>query len=288
MLGIGFTSNIRYNLKQYLEKLFLDNAFYTNTKRGYTFYDGSNPAQLTRVGGRYYESMANEWAYETDITVPSGSKGIIAVSGAWVNGAFHANGSATYNPAPDYLRGRIVFGTAPPANATVEAEFSAKDVKVDFQDSKINNILMTKYLHNPDFWSSTAVTPSGVERLLPAVIIEPLTRGHRPRQIGGGKILRDRVSVFVYAARDYERDVIADAVFSIARNVISAVDYGDAGQILDYNGDYAATYQNFTQLQASAPWTRIYIDEAEVAERNLFVNIYQARVDLLLRIYLNS
>ena len=92
----------------------------------------------------------------------------------------------------------------------------------------------------------------------------------------------------MYAARDYERDVIVDAVFSSARQVFYGVDYGNIDPILDYHGDYAATYQNFTQLQASAPWTKIYIDEVNVVERNLFVNIYQARLDLLLKIYLNS
>jgi hypothetical protein len=286
MLGIGFTSNIRYNLKQYLEKVFLDNAFYTNIKRGFTFYDNSNPAQLINAGG-YYESIANEWAYETDVIVPSGNEDIIAVSGIYVNGAFNANDSGPYYPSPDYLRGRMVLRSMPASTAIVEAEFSAKDVKLDFEDSQINNILTSKFLHNPDFWS-TQVTPSGLERIFPVVIIVPTTRGHQPRQIGGGKIIRERISIFVYAARDYERDVIADAIFSQARKVITAVDYNDISPILEYNGDYAATYQNYTQLQSAAPWTNLYIDEVNIIEKNLLINIYQARIDLLLKIYINS
>ncbi|RKY43064.1 MAG: hypothetical protein DRP85_00785 [Candidatus Makaraimicrobium thalassicum] len=290
MIGIGFTSNIRYNLKQYCEKLFLDNGFYTNVTRNIDFYDETSLANLRRVEGIYYESIANEWVYETDISAPSGFPSpILPVSGVWINGSFHANNSHPYYPSPDYLRGRYIFRNPPPQDATVEAEYSYKDVKVDFVDSHTFNILMSRFLTNAPYSSSESIIyPSGLERILPVVIIEPTTRNHFPRQIGGGKIIKEYISFFVFAARDYERDAIIDVIFGQAREVIKAVDYNSVPEIMTFEGDYSSTYKNYTQLQSDHFWTNIYIDELVIRERDLLNNIYRGRIDAQLSVYLRD
>ena len=286
MISISFTSNLKYNLKQYFEKVFLDAGLFTNVNKTDIYYDSNNPSVLQRCGS-VYESMANEWVYELDVVTPSGKADPINVSGVYVDDIFHANDSATYGPKPDYIRGRYTFTTPPPESSVVQAEFSYKDCKIDYVDSTINNILRTQYISNPDYDTSSPF-PSGLDRLLPIAIIEPTARGFNPRQLGGGKIIREYVSVMVYSVTDYERDAIADEIYDKVRSVIQAIDYNDVPEILTYEGDRASSYKTYTQLQSSNFWTNVYIDSMDIVERELLNNmIYMTRIDMMVKIYLN-
>ena len=286
MINISLTSNLKYNLKQYFEKTFLDGGLFTNIHKTDVYYDSSNPSVLQKSGD-VYESMANEWVYEQDVITPSGKEEPINVSGVYIDNVFHANDSVTYGPKPDYIRGRYTFTTPPPASSVVQAEFTYKDCKIDYVDSTINNILRSQYIGNPDYDASSPF-PSGLDRLLPVAIIEPTARGFNPRQIGGGKIIREYISVLIYSASDYERDAIADAVYEKVRSVIEAVDYNDVPEILTYNGDIASTYKTYTQMQTDYAWTKVYIDSMDIVERELLNGmIYMTRVDMMVKIYIN-
>ena len=287
MINISFTSNLKYNLKQYFEKVFLDAGLFTNIHKTDVFYTSDNPSILQKYGDTY-ESVANEWVYEQDVVDISGKEVPINVSGVYIDDVFHANDSVTYVPKPDYLRGRYTFTTSPPESSVIQAEFSYKDCKIDFVDSTINNILRTQYIGNPDY-NTLNPHPSGLDRLLPVAILEPTARGFNPKQIGGGKIIREYVSVLIYSAKDYERDAIGDEIYNKVRSVIRAVDYNDAPEILNYEGDRSSSYKTYTQMQSDHFWTNVYIDDANIIERELLNNmIFMTRIDLLLKIYLNS
>ena len=286
MIGIRQSSNLRYNLKAYFELIFLNNGMYGNATIGDYDYGGRESATL-RKNGRFFESVANEWVYEGDVTVPSGYYTPITVSGVWIDSVFHANDSSPYYPEPDYLRGRFVFnGQVPTAANTVQANFTYKDVKVDYVDSDVYNILMSQYLNNPEYWSQE-VFPSGLERILPVVIIDLQNRRHKPRQLGGGKILPERVDFWVLAARDWERDALLDIIFDEGRAVISAADYNDVPEMLTFNGSKSATYQSYTDLSTNYPWTNIYIDEMAIRMRDLALKIYRGKVEGLFTIFQN-
>lgn len=286
MISISLTTNIRYNLKQFFTKRFLDRGFYTNIKKNDIFYDSGNPSVLVK-NGNLFESIANEWVYELDVSQPSGFEAPIDVSGVYVNNTFYANGAAPYGAQPDYLHGCFKFSSPPSSTDVVQAEFSYKDCVVDYDDSTVNNIIQTQYIQNPDFTAD--IHPSGLDRILPAMIIEPTVRDRRALQIGGGDIISENVSFFIYSAKAYERDAIVDAIYDTVRETISGVDYREAPEILNYSGGRSSNYKTYTQMQNDHFWTKIYIDEMRIIQRSK-VNPYirMARVDLLLKIYIDA
>lgn len=286
MISIGYSSNLRYSTKQYLELQFLNLGMYGHATVDQLDYMGLGLARLQK-NGRYFESPVNEWVYEEDVALPSGLGAPISISGVWINSVFHANGSSPYKPYPDYEHGRFVFkGTVPTNVDIIQANYSYKDVSVVYRDSETYNILMSQYLHNPDYWSAQ-VFPSGLERLLPLVVVDPQTRDHKGWQIGGGEIQKDRIKFWVYAARDWERDFIMDAIFDQKRHTIIGVDYNNVSQILTYDEGKAATYQSFTDLGTNFPWTKIYIDKMSLRERDLIIKVYRGWVEGLFTIYEN-
>jgi hypothetical protein len=269
-----------------MELAFLNMGMYGHATVDQLDYMGLGLARL-RKDGIYFESPTNEWVYEEDVTPPSGLGAPISVSGVWINSVFHTNGSAPYRPYPDYKNGRFIFKGTVPTNAdVVQANYSYKDVSVVYRDSETYNALMSQYLHNPDYWSAQ-IFPSGIERLLPVVVVDLQTRQHRGRQIGGGAIQGDRVHFWVYAARDWERDFIMDAIFDQKRNAIIGTDYNDVPEALTYDEGKAATYQSFTDLGANFPWTNIYIDKMSHMERDLIFKVFRGRVEGLFTIYEN-
>jgi hypothetical protein len=286
MINIGESSNLRYNIKAHFELLFLNNGMFGHALVGQYDYAGRE-ASILKKNGRYFESVANSWVYEEDVVTPSGYMSPISVSGVWINSVFHASNSDPYKPVPDYDNGRFLFkGLVPTATDTVEANFTFKDVAVDFTDSETYNVIESQYLHNPDYWSQN-VFPSGVERLLPVVVIDLQTKGHEPWQIGGGKINGDRVDFWVMAARDWERDAIMDVIFREGRAVISAADFDQAPEVLTFYGEKAPTYQSFTDLGTNYPWTRLYIDKMAIRGRDLVGKIYRGKVEGIFTVYQN-
>lgn len=286
-IGIGPSSNLRYNIKQTLELLFLNNGMFGHALIGQYDYAGRQ-ASVLKKDGVFFESIANEWVYEEDAVTPSGYGDPIEVSGVWINSVFHENNAAPYIPVPDYLHGRFRFnGQIPLATDNVQANFTYKDVIVDFPDSDNYNILMSKFLHNPDYWSAD-VFPSGLDRLLPAVIIDLQDGGHEPWQIGGGKVLDDRVDFYVLAARDWERDTIMDLIFDEARSIIEAADYNSAPETLTFYGEKSPTYQSYTDLKANYPWTKLYIDKMTKRFREKIIQVYRGKVEGIITVYQNS
>jgi hypothetical protein len=168
----------------------------------------------------------------------------------------------------------------------VQANFTYKDVVVDFPDSETYNALMSQYLHNPDYWTAE-VFPSGAERILPLVVIDLQDGNHEPRQIGGGKILEDRIDFYVLAARDWERDTIMDVIFDKGRTVIEAADYDSAPQILTFYGEKSPTYQSYTDLSTNYPWTKLYIDKMTKRFRDLIVKVYRGKIESIITVYQN-
>lgn len=274
------SAQIKFNIRAYLDREFINAGQYINIGSGHYAVNGQRADILTRQSSNTYESFFNTWVADTDHIGCAGFETVLA-SGVTIDGIFHARGSLPYKPAIDYNNGRVIFeGTAPSANSTIETIFSSKRTTFAFPESNITNVLFSQIQDNIDV--SLDNLPSGVARQLPVVVIDPQRRDSFPWQLGGGQ-RESQLVVFHIISNDQNDldqiiDLLQDAQF---RKVIQGVDFNLAPQQFTQEGDRASTYVNFTDLQASGSiaWSKIYINEARVIERNVFNQYHRARVD---------
>ena len=279
------SSQVRFNLKLYLDREFVNDGQYINVESGHFAVNGQRADVLTEVNPRRYASSYTEWVGDTDHDGCDPYPTIVA-SGVTIDGQFHERGSAPYFPQINYENGEVIFGVDVPANSTVETTFSAKRTTFDFPDSDVANLLYTSIKDNVDF--ATTTIPSGIERQLPLVIIDDQSRSSVPYQLGGGQILNQSVILHVIANNPVERDQICDLLQDEKfRKVIQGVDFNVAPQRFSQTGDRASTYVSYTDMQASGAlaWSRMYVDTATIREKSTFRGYHNARVDWNLTIY---
>lgn len=279
------TAQVKYNIKDYLEKQFVNAGFYQNVASGQLSVYGRRLDQLTRVNDTTYESYYDNWIYRTDASGISGYSPTIA-SGCSINGVWYDKGEAPYSPVVDYPNGRILFGSSLPVGATVTAPFAYNHVLLAFPDDTIVNLLFSTPKDNLQYTAHTY--PSGIQRQLPVVIIDPQIRTHSPVQLGGGtKLWTQTVVLHILANNMTDLDNIMDVLDTQVRNVINAVDYNDAPQALTYQGDVATTYSPWTTLgnDSSYRWTYIYIDEVETRGVDNYFGYHRGRVDWTIKYY---
>lgn len=278
-------SQIKFNIKSYLDREFINSGLYINVASGSLFRPGQRIDILSRVNDTLYESFFDNWIYETDATGAAGFETINA-SGIIVDGIFQPRGSGTYLPEIDYRRGRVIFGVPVPATSTVETQFSYKHVLTDFVDSSAVNLIFSNFKDSVDFSGNT--TPSGIQRQLPLVVIDPQRRIGLPGGLGGQKVFDQTVVFHVLANSDHELDQIVDILTEESfRKVIIGIDFNKIPLLFTNNGDRASTYKDYTTLQAdnSLIFSKIYIDEAKVVETFERHGLRQARVDWNVLIY---
>lgn len=272
---------LEMNIQTYLDIQFVANGMYHNISDNEGFYGSADRVdQLTRANSNVYESNLNNWIYETDTTGPSGYE-IVLASGIKVDGVFTAWGSGSLAPAIDYKNGRVLLQTDPGASAVVSAEFSAKSVDVQTPDSSIVKSVFSKFKHNSQV--DLGAAPSGMERQLPLVVVDPQNRELVGRQLGGGSIVNQQVVFHVVANTRREANKIIDILSTKSfRKTIQGVDFNKTPEMFDMYGQKLGTYSNYTNLQQnnSYKWEKIYIDETTVVDSPVEnLGIYTGRVD---------
>lgn len=280
------TSLLKFNIKDYLEKEFVNNGLYITIASG--FYDvyGNRADILRRVNARTYESAFDKWVVEADASGIAPYNTIVC-SGATIDGVFYAKGAAPYGPIIDYENGRILFTADVPSASTVGAVFTYKQVVVDYPESNKVNLIFSDIKDNTDI--TNYAFPSGNQRQIPCVVIELQNGNSSPFALGGYKQIRQNVAFYILANNDDELDLISDILLDKFRTVIKGIDYNKTPEQYTYQGDRASTYQSFTQLQANSlySWTRLYIDDASKRTSDNFYGVKRGRIDWEITMILN-
>lgn len=276
------TSQIKFNVRSYLERLLVNQGLYTVVHQGDTDIQGNDLSSLRRVSARTYESVADRWVYETDASGISPYLTTIC-SGVYINGAWQAKGSGVYAPSVDYNNGRVLFNADVPATSGVQAPFTYKHVVVEWPESNLVRWLFTQAKDNVDY--TPHMYPSGNKRCTPMVIIDLQKRFDRPWALGGYNTYKQLIVFHVLANNQSDLDLINDILTD--PDHIRGVDVNKIPILFNYKGDKASTYQNFTQLQnnTSYAWHNIYVDEAVLVKQDRFGSLYRSRVDWTVTIH---
>lgn len=273
------SSQLKFNIKSYLDREFVNSGLFVNIASGVTYRPGQRIDLLTRVDGNLYESYFNNWIFEPDASGVAGFPTIQA-SGVFIDGVFHAKGVAPYEPEIDYNDGRIFFnGTAIPVASTVSAEFSYKNVGVNFVKSQAINLIFSQFKDSVDFTQNSV--PSGLQRQLPAVVIDIQKRLGQPHALGGAVKFDTLVAFHVLGNNETEIDQIIDILTETSfRKAFRAIDYNKIPLLFTDRGDKASTYKSFSQLQkdTSVFLSQLYIDEARLMEQWERFGVHYARV----------
>jgi hypothetical protein len=160
--------------------------------------------------GQAWEGQHSKWIWED---VPS-----VQTSGVYVNGVFHATATTTgaYAHYINFPEGRVVFNTALPKTAIVQAEYAYR--WANFYDQ---NTPWFKDVVFDAFLIDQQPTGSGFMRLLndydvrlPAVIVEPvMRRSQAGYQLGStAQWINQDVLFHIIAERAHERNNLMDLI----------------------------------------------------------------------------
>lgn len=281
------SANIKFNIKSYLEREFINQGLYFNVASGSVWRAGQRIDTLYRVNQEKYESYFNNWIYETDASGIS-SYNTTVCNGVYIDGIFHSKGSGVYKPVINYRKGQVLFDgpSYPTALQTVSAVFSYKHAAVEFVDSDASNLLFSLYKDNVDYTENAYA--SGLQRQLPLVVIDLQKRIGMPWELGGSKQYSQLVVFHILSNTSHELEQIVDILSErMYRKVIKGVDFNSVPKLLTYQGDVASTYKNYTDLQNDSSYTfpKIYIDNAEIIEMWNRLKMHYARVHWKLTIY---
>jgi hypothetical protein len=258
---------LKFNIKMHLDLLFLNDGLFVNVASGHFDVTGERADVLRRVTGNLYESAFDNWIFETDA---SGVGGFVPLnaSGVIIDGVLNLKGSSPYKPEIDYRNGRVFFtGTPVSSTSEVSAEFGYKHINVDYRQSRAINLLFTALKDSVDF--AQVSFPSGVQRQLPAVVIDIQRRLSQPYSLGGAKTHDTLVVLHVLSNTDHEFDQIIDILTEKSfRQPIKAIDFNNIPELFTDLGDRAATYKNLTELRGdiSLQFPTIFIDKADLIE----------------------
>lgn len=276
------TSQIKFNVRSYLERLFVNEGLYTVVNKGDLDLHNNDLSLLRRVDSKTYEGISDRWVYETDASGIAPYNTTVC-SGVYINGVWQAKGSGAYVPSIDYNRGRVIFANAVPANSGVQAPHTFKHVIIEWPESNLVKWLFSEGKSNVDY--TPHAYPSGNKRVLPLVIIDLQKRLDRPWAIGGTRNFRQSIVFHVLANNQPDLDLINDILTD--PDHIKGVDSNKIPVLFNYKGDKAATYQSFAQLQGnlSYAWANLYIDEATLVKQDRFGALHRSRVDWVVTIY---
>jgi len=282
------TSQIKFNIKSYLDREFVNSGLFVNIGSGVIYRPGgSRMDELIRVNGELYESFFDNWVYEPDATgvlnFPT-----IQVSGVTIDGIFHGSGSLPHEPEIDYANGRVFFnGTPIVSTSTVIAEFTYKNVGVEIVDSQAINRIFSELKDSVDF-TNNMTAPSGRERQLPLCVIDPQRRISSPYALGGAIVTNNQVVFHILANNTTEIDQIVDILTETSfRKAFNGIDYNKTPVLFTNNGGKAETFKSYTDMQGdiSVRLAPFYIDNAELIEQFERFGVYYARVHWNVIIY---
>jgi len=275
------SAQIKFNLKSYLDREFVNSGLFLNIPSGTLDpVSLSDISSLNRVNGSLYESHFDNWLYEPDASGLAGFP-TIPTSGVYINGVFHARGSAPHSPEIDFANGRVFFnGTEPAVGDEIRADFTHKNVLVSFVDSRATNLLFNAFKDSVDF--SQNVIPSGGTRQLPVVVIDPQKRIPTPHALGGAIEIDQQIVLHVLSNSSHEQDQIVDILSEASfRKAFRAVDFNKSPLLFTDNGDKASSFRSFTDMQndPSLLFSKLYVQETKIVQQIERFGIYYSRID---------
>jgi len=235
-------SLLKLNYKLFLDMHFLREGAFISISSGSQFYDGSDMSVLlpdasaadTLFGvsyGQVWQSPFRQWVYESG--VPLDGTNIqsppIVSSGLFIEGAFRSTTDTTFGHVIDFINGRIIFNSPQSSNLKVHGQFSARQVRVDFEHQFNQQFrqgyLESKYSTNP-LTSMQLVYPSGSAFPFPAVFIEVDGRELTAYELGNrSAIIQDTMKLHVWCLDDMQRDNIVDILTGQWRKALGIIDF---------------------------------------------------------------
>lgn len=230
------STQIEANLKTFLDWAFLEIGAFVNVTIPTSGAYGGNVHQLqcqndpNYASGQVYQGFRQDWVWETGLIYSSVQP--INVSGVIVNNTFYPTGTTgTYAFAVDYPRGRIVFNNPLPANSTVLAQYSYRNVQVTNADASWYRQLQFDSLRvdSPQFsqfgsgdWNNLQDT-----RLqLPAVVIELIPEGTRiAYELGSyGEWVYQKCLFHIFAEENWWNKQLRDILYKENEHTIYSFD----------------------------------------------------------------
>lgn len=236
-------SLLKLNLRLFLDLILLREGGFQVISSGLPFYSGEDMSLLLPdttatsefVGlsaGQIWQSAFRNWIYESGI--PIDGTGLTAApttpSGVYIYGAFRPTNDPVFGHTIDYLQGRVIFNSPQSLDAKVQADFSAKDIRLSFEhlfnQQFQKGYLEAKFTTNPGT-SSQLIYPSGSEaQPWPAVFIDVDARTFTAYEMGNRSLIaKDTVNLFVWALDDLQRDNIVDILSAQERKVFPIIDW---------------------------------------------------------------
>lgn len=301
---LGKKALLKSNLELWLNDLFIRNGLYSNISaaqldiysRDLSVLVASNDPTFP-IDNTVYQSAFKNWIHEEGVVATeSGILAPIVNSGIIVDGTFYATAttSGTYAHIIDFPNGRVVFDSPLAGSPVVTADFSYKEVTVEFAN-RLNNEnqpirIETSLKDNP---AQTGVDsyPTSDTRTLPAVFIDVLNRKSSAYELGTRAAVADYFGVFhIWAREDFQRDLIEDILADEYRQVLLGINFKTAPYPLLSRGEKNPSFTSYAALAniySSHFWRRIYLDDMEPRKDNPLFEIERSRISFNARVYPN-
>jgi len=238
-------SLLKLNMKLFLDMHMLRESSFINVGSGSLFYDGSDMSVLLPdtegdhqlfglVDGQVWQSAFRQWVYESGVPLDGTNVSTppVVASGVYIEGAFRPTNDPVFGHTIDFQNGRIIFNNAQPLTLKVNAAYSAREVRIDFE-SGFNQqfergFLESKYGTNP-LTSQQLVYPSGNYQPFPAVFIETDNRTMKAYELGNrSAIITEQIKLHIWSLDDMQRDNIIDILTSQWRKPIPIINFNRA------------------------------------------------------------
>jgi hypothetical protein len=290
----------KINLEMWLNHIFIQDGFYNNITRGETDFYGNDLSLLTSttedpsfpLPGQVWQSPFKEWVHESGVSsTASGVASPIIASGVYVNGTFFPRDSGV---SIDYRNGRVIFPTPISSSAVVQADYSYKDISVDFADEFEGEnrplLVETSYKDNP-WQTGVTIYPSYNARTLPLVLIDMQSVDSEPYEIGNGtQIMTFRGAFHIWARDAIMKDMIEESLIEREHSVVLGINFNTTPFPLTSIGDKNLSYTSYAEYAAIwSPnfWRRIYLDALEQIKDPPLHNIDRSRVQFEAKVYPN-
>lgn len=298
-------SQVKQNLDLWLNDLFLKQGFFTDVSTGETDIYSRDISQLSSVDdpsfpdNTVWQSAFKQWVHESGLVPDFGNiTSPIIASGVTVDGTFYPTDpsapgyNAAYAHNIDFPNGRVIFSGPVSSTSVVQAEFSYKEITVDFASTFENEskdfFIETAYKDHPH-QTGVIVYPEDNARTLPMVLIDVTSMEREAYELGAASTIANIQGSFIVWARDeFMRDQIEELLSDKEHTVLFGINFNTAPFPLTYIGDKNPNYTNYEDFaRATSPYfyRRLYLDEISTRRLQPYYNIERVQVSFTIRVY---